>query len=1031
MMTSKEESELSNNIQDKAQEHLIIRKAVDNSLQAIIDFLPSGVSWFDSEFRMVACNRQFWELLEFPPSLYENGLPSLYDLAMFNARRGEYGPGDPEVLASELVERARLRTAHVFERRRPNGRVLEIRGNPMPDGGFVSIYTDITERKRAEEEAKRSASYLHAVVQALPQGVTVVDESLNVPLFNPAFMHMLDLPAELMTPQVTFADVIRFLAERGEYGPVDPEEKTRQMVELARRFEPHHIERTRGDGRVMEVEGRIVHEDDKVVGFVTTYTDITERKKAERELQKAKEIAEEATRMKSAFLANMSHEIRTPMNSIIGMSHLALKTGLTPKQRDYLVKIQQSGQHLLGIINDILDFSKIDAGKLTVERIDMDLYKVLDNVSNLIFEKATSKGLELVFDVAPDVPLALLGDPLRIGQVLINYLNNAVKFTEKGEIAIVIHKLEETDDDVVLHFAVRDTGIGLTEAQIASLFQSFSQADASTTRRFGGTGLGLAISKKLAELMGGGVGVESTPGQGSTFWFTARLGKGDERNALLPSPSLQGKRMLVVDDNNNARLVLTDMLDSMGFEVHAVGSGFEAIGAVRDAALAGHPFDLIFLDWQMPGLDGIETARKIAALGLDGTPHRLMVTAYGREEVLACANEAGIDDVLLKPVVPSVLFDSVVRVLGGESAQHRTEPAPQSDRDHTHGLQGLRVLLVEDNELNQEVASGLLAEAGIVVDIADNGQIAVQKIQEAPYDLVLMDMQMPVMDGITATTEIKKLEQVRHIPIIAMTANAMESDRAKCMAAGMVDFVTKPIAPEELWRALRQWTKPPPDQNVQAAPLPPAEGAKDVPMDIPDDIPGLDTGLALTRMLGKKQLYLSILRKFVESQKGIGKEIEKALDKDEFELAERLAHTLKGLAGSIGAGPLAAEAGLLEDAIQGRQARDIVNGRLSASTALLNEIIAGLEAKLPREAVTAPATAAIDPQRLKDVCAELAALLANDDPASGELLAANAAMLRAALAEHYTGIETSIREFDFESALATLKIAAQEGKIAL
>ena len=725
------------------------RMPLINALQAIIDFLPSGVSWFDSEFRMVACNRQFRELLEFPDSLFEHGLPTLYDLAMFNARRGEYGPGEPEVQAAELVERARLRTAHVFERSRPNGRVLEIRGNPMPDGGFVSIYTDITERKRAEEEAKRSASYLKAVVQALPQGITVVDESLNVPLFNPAFMQMFDLPEGFMTPQTTFADVIRFNAKRGEYGPVDPEEKVRQMVELAGRFEPHHLERTRHNGCVMEVEGRIVLEDERVVGFVTTYTDITQRKNAERELQKAKEMAEEATKMKGDFLANMSHEIRTPMNSIIGMSHLALKTDLNPKQRDYLKKIQQSGQHLLGIINDILDFSKIDAGKLTVERIDMDLYKVLDNVSNLIFEKATSKGLELVFDVAPDVPLALIGDPLRIGQVLINYLNNAVKFTEKGESAIVIHKQQETDRDVLLHFGVRDTGIGLTEEQKGRLFQSFSQADTSTTRKFGGTGLGLAISKSLVELMGGQVGVESVVGQGSTFWFTARLGKGNEnRHVLTPNPDLRCKRMLVVDDNDNARAVLTDMLGSMGFPVQAVGSGFDAITAVRDAARAGHPYDLIFLDWQMPGMDGIETAQKIAGLGLAGTPHRLRVTAYGREEVLACAGQAGIDDVLLKPVIPSILFDSVVRVLGGDIGNGRAESvAISTDQESLSCLRGARILLAEDNELNQEVACGLLTDAGFVVDIADNGQIAVQKIQQAPYDIVLMDMQILAMNN--------------------------------------------------------------------------------------------------------------------------------------------------------------------------------------------------------------------------------------------------------------------------------------------
>jgi two-component system, sensor histidine kinase and response regulator len=1008
--------------------------SVNSTLQAIIDFLPSGVTLFDSELRMVACNRQFRDLLEFPDSLYEHGLPSMHDLARFNAQRGEYGPGEPETLAAEVVARAHAMTAHVFERRRPNGRMLEIRGNPMPGGGFVSIYTDITERKRAEEEAKRAASYLNAVVHALPQGITVVDESLKVSLFNPAFVKTQNLPEGFMTPQTTFADVIRFNAERGEYGPVDPEEKVRQMVELARRFQPHHFERTRNDGEVMEVDGRIVQEDDRVVGFVTTYTDITQRKKAERELQKAKEIAEEATRMKGDFLANMSHEIRTPMNSIIGMSHLALKTELTPKQRDYLKKIQQSGQHLLGIINDILDFSKIDAGKLTVERIEMDLYKVLDNVSTLIFEKATSKGLELVFDVAPDVPLALIGDPLRIGQVLINYLNNAVKFTEKGEIDIIIRKEQETNDDVLLHFGVRDTGIGLSDEQKSRLFQSFSQADTSITRRFGGTGLGLAISKSLAELMGGQVGVESMVGHGSTFWFTARLGKSQERPlAWTPNPDLRGKRMLVVDDNDNARLVLSDMLTAMSFQVQAVGSGTEAVAAVRAAAEACKPFDVIFLDWRMPGMDGIETARKIAGLGLAGTPHRLMVTAYGREEVLACANGAGIDDVLLKPVTPSILLDSVVRLLGGECSDGKTESNLSSvGEESLHALRGARILLVEDNELNQEVAAGLLADAGFIVDIADNGQVALQKIQQTAYDIVLMDMQMPVMDGITATIEIQKLDAYRHIPIVAMTANAMQTDKNKCLAAGMVDFVSKPIEPNDLWRALRQWIKLRVRESAASAEIKLAENSGAAPQEVPDGIPGLDVALGMKRMLDKKPLYISILRKFAAGQKHTPEQIQAALNAGDWDGAERMAHTLHGLAGSIGATELQSEASQLETGIKNRQPRERLNEMLSASARKLGAIIAGLEAKLAPE-FDGPATmAAIDPQRLKQVCATLAALLADNNPEAGDLFEENADLLRTAFAmdDRYLPIEHGIRNFDFEAALAALIKAAQDCKIA-
>jgi two-component system sensor histidine kinase/response regulator len=332
------------------------------------------------------------------------------------------------------------------------------------------------------------------------------------------------------------------------------------------------------------------------------------------------------------------------MNAIIGMSHLALKTVLTPQQRNHITKIQASGRHLLGIINDILDFSKIEAGKLVVERIEFELEKVLENVANLVAEKTAAKGLELIFDVDKNVPHNLIGDPMRLGQILINYSNNAVKFTEHGEIDIVIRLEEETDKDVLIHCAVRDTGIGLSDEQISRLFQSFSQADTSTTRRFGGTGLGLVISRELAELMGGEVGVESRPGKGSTFWFTARFGRGAAPpRKLVLSPDLHGKRVLVVDDNENARLVLSELLSNMKFKVDQAESGRAAIRTVAAAASEGMPYEIVFLDWEMPDMDGVETARRLRELPLGRLPHMMMVTAYGREEVIEGAEATGIE----------------------------------------------------------------------------------------------------------------------------------------------------------------------------------------------------------------------------------------------------------------------------------------------------------------------------------------------------------------------------------------------------
>ncbi len=750
-------------------------------------------------------------------------------------------------------------------------RIIQIKKVPVADEKgeplfLVGFAEDITDRKQLESDLERSRESLNRAQAVGQLGSAEMDIKTGTMTWSENLCQLLGLdPAKPPTLE-SFLSVI----------PPEDHDFARDISARVRRGEvvdPFEFRIIKPDGterwfyRVTEA----FHDELGATRLVvSTVQDITERKR----IVEDRARAEAASVAKSSFLANMSHEIRTPMNAVIGLSDLALNTELNAKQQDYLVKIKSSAMALLGIINDVLDFSKIEAGKLRLESSDFDLRTVLDSVSTVSALRAADKGLELLFSVDPELPTVLVGDSLRLGQVLHNLVSNAIKFTPDGEVVVEVRTLARHANSIDLAFSVSDTGIGMDTDMMARLFQPFTQADSSTTRRFGGTGLGLTISRQLVEMMGGAITAESAPGRGSIFRFNLRLGvsiKSEDIGRLVVS-AFSGLRALVIDDSAMARNIIETMLTHWGLSVDTAASGSAGLAEVRRSETARRPYDLMVIDWRMPELDGIATAKSILENSISPKrPTVVLMTAYGRDDLIEEAKETKIDAFLAKPISASTLLDTISVALG--SGQHgRLSTRKRAEATGLNLVHGKRVLLVDDNDINRQVGEETLSGAGVIVDLAEDGKSAVDKIfaPGARYDAVLMDIQMPVMDGLEASRIVRLRLTADQLPIIALTANAMAEERQHCLDAGMNDHVAKPIEPRVLIETLGRWIKPdaaaspPPGPRVVTV-APKAETGSVKPAeDLPVSLPPFDIAAALVRVNGKRPMLRRLFLSFGE-----------------------------------------------------------------------------------------------------------------------------------------------------------------------
>ena len=839
-----------------------------------------------------------------------------------------------------------------MEYRHPDGSIRTILNSCHPERddenrilSIEGLVEDITERKLLEREIEQSRLRYRQLVEELGNKFLIYSHDLEgIFLFGSGgFKAIFDREPESVVGR-EWMSFIEWLPGSVERAAANVQSFVDDRNHNFNQFEMSFL-LPNGSERTIMVSHHPVRDErgnvQRVDGLVE---DITDRKKAEEELAQAREAAEKAARIKSEFLANMSHEIRTPMNAIIGLTHLALQSGLTGRQYDYISKVRRSADNLLGIINDILDFSKIEAGKIILEHVDFYLEDVLEHISVMVKHQLDESELELLFDIPENIQTALVGDPLRLSQVLLNFSSNAVKFTEKGEIILAVRFEERRGNTGRYHFWVKDTGIGISEQQMAALFHEFSQADSSTTRKYGGTGLGLAISKKIVELMGGEVWVESEVGVGSTFHMRVDLELQEKDHGLVYNrDELRNIRLLVVDDNPAALQIMEEMLRSFGFSAELCRTPDEAVRKLLEPPEAG--WDLVLMDWNLPGKSGIEICREIGSMpGAPALPGVILLTAYAEED----ARKAGQDipqikTYLSKPVLPSVLLDSIMTSLGKMTVQKPRNIRHDGKLEEIkQKLAGSKILLVEDNKINQEVAVELLQSSGITVALAENGLEALDELDREEFDGVLMDCQLPLMDGYEATEKIREQSRFRDLPVIAMTANVLSGDRDKAMRHGMNDHIGKPINPVDFFTTIAKWVTP-------VNPLPSAgrlPAASQPEVEIPE-LANLDRERGLKVVQNSKSAYLKILSQFAGLYRDFGKVFSEALGSSEPEEALRLAHSLKGSAGNIGADALHGEASLLETVCREAPGSAAAEEQFHRVTELLEPLVEEILRKIP------------------------------------------------------------------------------------